>query len=407
MDFLDLFSGIGGFRLGMEMAGHNCIGHCEIDKYANKAYSKIHEIKKGEWFADDITKIKGSEIPKADVWCFGFPCQDISIAGKQRGLQGTRSGLFHKVIDLIKSQEEKNKPSVLLIENVKNLLSINDGWDFAKVLAELDEAGYDAEWQIINSSWYVPQNRERIFVVGHFRGRCTKKVFPLQGSHGEALKKIVNGAQGNRVYDSAGLACSLQAQSGGQGAKTGLYLINNPISIGFNSNKKNINTAHCLCARDYKGLANQPGNAVEVIPVLTPNRLNKRQNGRRFKEAGEPMFTLTTQDQHGVYIREATKKGYALAVPGDSINLSVPGSKTRRGRVGKEVANTLDTSCNQGTLIEGRIRRLTPLECFRLQGFRDQDYYKAKEGGISDTQLYKCMGNAVTVPVIYEIAKRL
>ena len=127
MTFLDLFSGIGGFRLAMEQAGHVCVGHCEIDTYANKSYIAMHRPRRGEWYADDITRVRAEEMPRADCWCFGFPCQDISIAGKQRGFAGQRSSLFLTVTDLIRGQEEKDRPSYLLIENVKNLLSVNRG----------------------------------------------------------------------------------------------------------------------------------------------------------------------------------------------------------------------------------------------------------------------------------------
>lgn len=350
MKFLDLFSGIGGFRLGMEMAGHECVGHCEIDKYAEKTYRAMHNPKEGEWYATDITKVRANEIPGADIWCFGFPCQDISVAGKQKGLDGERSGLFYKVIDLIKGKKEEDRPSILFIENVKNLLSVNDGWDFAKILFELDEAGFDAEWQIINSSWFVPQNRERIFIIGHLRGRSTRKVFPITGSNRQTLKQVIGGSDAQRVYDVNGLARTLKAEGGGQGAKTGLYLVN--------STKEG--NCYCIDSNYGKGTNNlNKGRRtpVAVRPVLTPERFNKRQNGRRFKEPGEPMFTLTAQDRHGVEIH-------------------------------------------------GRIRRLTPRECFRLQGFPDE-YFERARAVNSDTQLYKQAGNSVTVPVIYEIAKRL
>ena len=175
-----------------------------------------------------------------------------------------------------------------------------------------------------------------------------------------------------------------------------------------------------------------------AVPVLTPDRLNKRQNGRRFKENGEPMFTLTSQDRHGIAIREATKQGYAIAEQGDSVNVSYPTSKTRRGRVGKQVAQTLQSSeVNQGVVIDDtqgydgirtydgisptlrssrsglktieglRIRKLTPLECWRLQGFTDEQFYKAKDSGVSNSQLYKQSGNAVSVPVVDAIVKCL
>lgn len=148
MKFIDFFAGIGGFRLGLEMAGHECVGFCEYDKYAVKSYRAMHDTE-GEWFKNDVRDIRADELPRADIWCFGFPCQDISIAGKQKGMrEGTRSGLFYAVTSLIRELKEEDRPSILFIENVKNLLSINGGWDFAKVLIELDEIGYDAEWQV-------------------------------------------------------------------------------------------------------------------------------------------------------------------------------------------------------------------------------------------------------------------
>ena len=142
MTFLDLCSGIGGFRLGLETAGHKCIGYCEYDKFARVSYEAMYDTE-GEWKAHDVTKLKPEDVPYADIWCFGFPCQDISVAGKQRGLVGKRSGIYYNIIDLLKGKEESAKPSYLLVENVKNLLSINAGFDFASVLSEMDEAGYD------------------------------------------------------------------------------------------------------------------------------------------------------------------------------------------------------------------------------------------------------------------------
>lgn len=150
MTFLDLCSGIGGFRLGLETAGHKCIGYCEYDKFARASYEAMYDTE-GEWKAHDVTKLKPEDVPYADIWCFGFPCQDISVAGKQRGLVGKRSGIYYNIIDLLKGKEESAKPSYLLVENVKNLLSINAGFDFASVLSEMDEAGYDCRWQVLNS----------------------------------------------------------------------------------------------------------------------------------------------------------------------------------------------------------------------------------------------------------------
>lgn len=195
----------------------------------------------------------------------------------------------------------------------------------------------------------------------------------------------------------------------------------NPSGKGMNGNVYDSNGLNPTLTTN-KG----EGNKI-AIPVLTPDRAEKRQNGRRFKEDGEPMSTLTGQDRHGVAIKvkEATKQGYSECRVGvDAVNLSVPGSKTRRGRVGKEIANTLDTSCNQGIFVQVSeelvvyavwyekyqcyiaIRKLTPKECFRLQGWSD-DYFEKAEFVNSDSQLYKQAGNGVTVSVIKAIAEKL
>ena len=418
MKFIDFFVGIGGFRRGMELAGHECVGFCEFDKFATASYISMHllteeqrktlkdipikkrqkeilkeEYRNGEWYANDIRRVYAGDIPKADCWCFGFPCQDISVAGKQAGFQGNRSSLFFRVMYLVGKLKEEDKPTYLFIENVKNLLSVNGGWDFARLLIEMDRAGYDAEWQVLNSKDFgVPQNRERCFIVGHLRDRGSVEVFPIEGTGREnsvSLKLFgcINGrnSQRERGYDSGGLSPTISTVPGG-------------------------NTEPKI-----------------AIPVLTPDRAEKRQNGRSFKDDGEPMFTLTGQDRHGVAIKvkEATKQGYAECRVGvDTVNLSVPGSKTRRGRVGKEIANTLDTSCNQGIFVQVSeelvvhavwyekyqcyiaIRKLTPKEYFRLQGWSD-DYFEKAQFVNSDSQLYKQAGNGVTVSVIEVIARKI
>lgn len=126
MKFLDFFSGIGGFHSGLELAGMECVGWCEFDKFAQASYKAMYDTD-NLWFGSDVTKVKGKDLPKADLWAFGFPCQDISIAGKQEGIkEGTRSGLFYEIMRLLDECEE-NKPKWLVCENVKNLLSIDGG----------------------------------------------------------------------------------------------------------------------------------------------------------------------------------------------------------------------------------------------------------------------------------------
>ena len=466
MKFIDLFAGIGGFRRGMELAGHECVGFCEFDKFATASYTSMHlltleqrerlnkmplkqrqkeilkeEYRNGEWYANDIRRVYAGDIPRADCWCFGFPCQDISVAGKQLGFQGNRSSLFFRVMYLIGQLEEENRPTYLFVENVKNLLSVNGGWDFARLLIEMERGGYDAEWQVLNSKDFgVPQNRERCFIIGHLRGRSTAKVFPVERTDGENSIQIIDHKDGYRkntqVFAPDGITETLDTgQGGGRGHHVAL-----PCFIDLcNSGTETTSIARCLQARYQKGCGTYKAqNSGIAIPVLTPDRAEKRQNGRRFKEDGEPMFTLTGQDRHGVAIEpigvidsqgikvaEATKQGYSECRVGiDNVNLSVPGSKTRRGRVGRDVANTLDTSCNQGIFVQVSeeltiyavwyekyqcyiaIRKLTPKECFRLQGWTD-DYFEKAEFVNSDSQLYKQAGNGVTVNVIRAIAEKL
>ena len=491
MKFIDFFAGIGGFRRGMELAGHECVGFCEFDKFATASYISMHllteeqrktledipikkrqkeilkeEYRNGEWYANDIRRVYAGDIPKADCWCFGFPCQDISVAGKQAGFQGNRSSLFFRVMYLVGQLKEEDKPTYLFIENVKNLLSVNGGWDFARLLIEMDRAGYDAEWQVLNSKDFgVPQNRERCFIIGHLRGRSTSKVFPVEGTDGKNSVSLnlfgcLNGrnSQRDRVYSDNGLAPTISTKPEGN-TEPKVSILFDTSYIGQDGKARIYeNICPTLTSRDYKeprsvgvvcnvnpsgkgmngnvydstGLSptlttnKGEGNKI-VIPVLTPDRIEKRQNGRRFKENGEPMFTLTGQDRHGIAIevKEATKQGYAECRVGvDTVNLSVPGSKTRRGRVGKEIANTLDTSCNQGIFVQVSeelvvyavwyekyqcyiaIRKLTPKECFRLQGWSD-DYFEKAQFVNSDSQLYKQAGNGVTVSVIKAIAEKM
>ncbi len=407
MKFLDLFAGIGGFRLGMESAGHECIGFCEIDKFARTSYKAIHDTT-GEVEMHDITTISDEfirGIGSVDVICGGFPCQAFSIAGKRKGFEDTRGTLFFEIARFASIL----RPRYLFLENVKGLLNHEGGATFETILRALDELGYDVEWQVLNSKDYVPQNRERVFIIGHLRGERTRKVFPFK-KNDRTFTKL----QGQQIYANT-LTTRIEAQG------TGTYVVERE------QHEEKI-----------------------AIPVLTPDRLEKRQNGRRFKENVEEMFTLTAQDRHGVLqvgntvktdsfggnphrgrvynpdgispclncmqggglepkilVKEATSKGYAEALPGDSVNIIHPNSNTRRGRVGKGIANTLLTGEEQAVITNNfRIRKLTPRECWRLQGFPDWAFDKAKEVN-SDSQLYKQAGNSVTVPVIADIASRL
>lgn len=376
LTFLDFFSGVGGFRHGLELAGMKCIGFCEKDKFARKSYEAMYDTK-GEWFHDDITTIDPTRLPKADLWCAGSPCQNVSIAGKRAGLYGERSGLFFTFVELIKSQKEEDKPEWVLLENVKGLLSSGGGRDYLDYLSILDESGYDLEWQVFNSKDYgVPQNRERIYTIGHLRRKGRRQVLPISRESSSHLKQIVGGMQSYRVYDPSGIATTLVGEGGGLGAKTGLYLIDQSLT-----EPKLTEEARCLTARYTAGATKRTAmnsGVLEVQPILT----------------------------QGIKVRNGTKQGYQLAVVGDSVDLSYPSSLTRRARVGRGIAHNLSCSCQMGAVVwKGRvvkIRRLTPKECFRLQGFSDDLFEKAKAVN-SDAQLYKQAGNGVTVPVVYAI----
>ena len=369
MKFLDLFAGIGGFRLGMESAGHECVGFCEIDKFARKSYKAIHDTK-GEIELHDITTVSDESIRRigrVDAICGGFPCQAFSIAGNRRGFEDTRGSLFFEIARFASIL----RPRYLFLENVKGLLNHENGITFETIISTLDELGYDVEWQVLNSKDFgVPQNRERVFIIGHLRGECTRRVFPFKSNGAEV--DIQNEQSTNTLT-----ARYAAAQSNGS------YIIE--------GEQKAIKLKKCRRA----------GQEVEII---------QRNHGYNKGNKHEIAPTLTSNsyyENNFLKIREATAQGNAEAEIGGSVNLAHPNSKTRRGRIGKGQANTLLTGESQGVVTSDfRIRKLTPRECWRLQGFPDWAFDKAQEVN-SNSQLYKQAGNSVTVSVIAAIAKEL
>ena len=342
-----MFSGIGGFEMGLLMSEKEVqfVGYSEVDKYAIEVFEKQF---KGIKNYGNATTIDETKLPNFDLLVGGFPCQAFSVAGKLRGFDDSRGTLFFDVARILKHKNPKH----FILENVRGLLSHDNGRTMQTILKVLTDIGYMVQWEVLNSKNYgFPQNRERVYIVGHLRGSSRPQIFPIGESQKVSDKSREEKRKGSsevsstitsnykrgvhamgeqyimepkeltkdismayRVYDSNGLSTTLKAVGGGVGAKTGLY---------------------------------------QVKACLTPDRKEKRQNGRRFKDNEEPMFTLTGQDKHGV-------------------------------------------------MINSQIRRLTPTECERLQGFPD-----GWTDGISDTQRYKCLGNAVTTNVVCEIAKRL
>ena len=185
MRFFDFFAGIGGFRLGMEMAGHECVGHCEIDKYAHKSYVAMHQPKESEVFFKDVRTIEPEHMPECECYCFGFPCQAFSISGKRRGFDDARGTLFFEVMRIAKER----KPQILFAENVAGLLNHEGGVTFGVILSTMAELGYSCEWQVLNSKDFgVPQHRQRVFIIGHLGGIGGRTVFPITEDRGTAAE---------------------------------------------------------------------------------------------------------------------------------------------------------------------------------------------------------------------------
>lgn len=418
MRVFSTFTGIGGFELGIDNAAKllnkkvEHVGYSEIDKYAISVFEKHYE---GVKNYGDITKINAEELPDFDCLVGGFPCQAFSIAGRRAGFNDTRGTLFFDLARILQAK----RPPLFVFENVKGLLNHDSGRTFSTIITTIDELGYDCQWQVLNSKNFgVPQNRERIIIVGHLRGSTRPQVFPIRRGNEETAN----------TASSKGQIVDLTRRE----------------PNGFRLRKDG--RAGTLDANYYKGLANQerPGVLVGTL------RTHKDGNGfREMKSGVSPTIPARAREdgsgQPVVYVPEATKKGYAEATIGGSINLNQPNSKTRRGRVGKGIANTITANGMQqytvqavqtpdranksqngrqikpdtepahtltatdrhGVMLGGVIRRLTPMECERLQAFPDNWTAEGINGPISDTQRYKMCGNAVTTNVIQAVFERI
>ena len=354
--FFDMFAGIGGFRSGLEAAGgFKCVGHCEIDKHANKAYNAIYN-PQGEYYCDDARTINPKTMPDFDLLCAGFPCQAFSVAGRRLGFLDMRGTLVFEVARIV----EERRPPFILLENVLGLLSHDKSRTLETIFSVFVEMGYHLEWCVHNSKHFgVPQDRRRVYIVGFLEQGCAGQVFPLKLGDAKNLEQIIPGPQGQRTYQTDGVAPTQCSSSGGWGGKTGLFFID------MNIDPVITDVARCITARQDSGVSNRRGEHSAVLveddeprAVITPGRKTVRQKGRRIKEPNEPMFTITVQDRHGVWHR-------------------------------------------------GRIRKLMPIECWRLQGFTDEQFNRVEATGLKDTHLYKMAGNAVSVPVITSIGDRL
>lgn len=366
----DMFSGCGGFRAAAEKIEFKTSAYCEIDKWAKKFYDNAFNTENERYFSD-AAKIIPGELPDFDLLTAGFPCQSFSIAGKRQGFKDTRGTMFFEVARILNDK----RPRYFLLENVKGLLSHDDGKTFQTILKILTDIGiYSIEWALLNSKYFgVPQNRERIFIVGYPREFGIGKIFPIERTD---------------------------------------KLHNDPEEI----EEKIHNTASTLKARDY---ASWNGNFIYQLPR------GNNQGGIK-KEC--PAITKNSWEYNNFVVWD----DYNRAVRKDNIMGTLTGncgsSADRNGfkigtlrthNDGKGFREIKDGNCpaipararedgsRQPVICDiENVRRLTPLECFRLQGFDDEIFYRGSKD-ISNAQLYKLAGNSVTVNVVYEIFKRI
>ena len=428
LKFIDMFAGIGGFHSGLEQAGMQCVGWIEIDKFARKSYLAIHNAH-DLWTAEDITKVKGDELPHADLWSFGSPCQDLSIAGKIKGLDGERSGLFYEVMRLIDEREEsgKGKPQWLLFANVKGALSSRGGQDFLEILYQVAERGYHIEWRVYNSKNYgVPQNRERVYLVGHLGEKPRYEILPKARNGGKGIKKLdglgrtmqnygvnevdgisqtltTNGGgigqttglygqdipknkhsekvfQGYRVFETDGVSCTLSSAHGGLGVNTGLY----GVDVPNENRKKKISQAYRVLETDGVSvtLASGGGGLGAKTGLYGIDVINREDCKHQWQQIHNPKGHV------GALMATQWKAPPRVFKP-------VEVDETMYPNVCKLKNNRVIT-----------VRKLTPRECFRLQGFADEQFDRIPTE-ISDTQRYRQAGNSVTVPLVKEIGESI
>lgn len=425
MRVIELFAGVGSQTQALKNLGikHEVIGISEIDKYAINSYEQLHGTVNN---FGDISKI--DILPTADLWTYSFPCQDISIAGKQSGFDkegNTRSGLLWEVERLLKVSE---KPKYLLMENVKNLVSKKFKPGFNKWCECLEEMGYKNYYHVLNAKDYgIPQNRERVFMIS-ILGEHKPYIFPEKQELKTRLKDLLESEVEEKYYLSERILKG--------------FIKTNLKNMGFKFNPVKVeeaNIGHCITSgnndRATDNFIIQVGNIKEStwknpqvgriysVEGISPT-LNICSGGGhepKIIELGESkyqsskvhdcngIFSTLTAGTHGYssgyIVQEATKKGYAEATEGDSLNLKYPGYKTRRGRVGKQISQTILTDGEIGVVDNCKIRKLTPKECWRLMGWKDEQFEKMQ--GISNTQLYKQAGNGIVVNVLEAILKNL
>ncbi|WP_297445581.1 DNA (cytosine-5-)-methyltransferase [Desulfurobacterium sp.] len=403
--FFDLFAGMGGFRVGLEAEGYRCIGFCEIDPKVRSFYKAVYGTE-GEFEWDDVRTIPIEEMPDFEVLTAGIPCQPFSTAGKRRGLKDERAyPLWNSMFRII----ERKRPTVCIFENVKGLFSADRGWAFAYLLYKMAELGYDGEWTVFNSKAFgVPQNRERVYLVFYIRGKSRGKVFPFSEEdkvyYIPPAKKSKGTGESPIVYDPFNQNFKKEqiVNTLRTNFTNGNSWIVKPKKVG------NIYPSNGQAGDIYDGTGISPclvggcgtdghwgGNVPKVVANTVPSG---HRAGNVYSIYG---IAPTVMENHGKIISVALvngsrSQGYRVFSPeGIGITLVASSSGEKAG---------LYAFGNKDNI---KIRKLTPLECFRLQGFPDWVYYKGKEAGFSNSLMYKMAGNAVTVQIPQSIARKL
>jgi len=379
MKFYDLFAGIGGFRVGMEKNGHECVGSCEIDKYARQVYAKNfgHEPEQR-----DVRELDPKDIPDFDCLCAGFPCQAFSLAGKRRGFEDTRGTLFFEIARIAREKQ----PSLLFLENVKGLLSHDKGETFRVILETLDELGYWYEWQVINSKYFVPQNRERVFIIGHLRGSSSREVLPLRED------SEVNAESYGETSDVKDRHTGAITANYWKGYGAGRTMIAEPKSKHVNITKHNASRVYSKDGIAPSVMAGEgTGTRIKIAEPKLKVLKNSNDDSYRIYSTDGVARSLRANSgglgsKTGVY---AEKK--ITMIMNANTNSNMKNRVQMRDKTWTLTGNSGDFSIWDNY----RIRKLTPTECERLQGFPD-----GWTKGVSDTQRYKMLGNAVTTNVV-------
>ena len=390
----EAFAGVGSQRMALKNLNidHEVVGICEIDKFALKSYEAIH----GDCpNFGNISKVDVSDLPDMDLFTYSFPCQDLSIAGKRKGLgEGTRSGLLYECEKII----EAKKPKYLLLENVKNLVGKKFKNDFNEWLNYLESLGYKNYWKVLNAKDYrVPQNRERVFVVS-ILGEHKPYKFPEPIKLDRCIKDILEDEVDERFYMNKPFKLVDKGRIKAEFT-----------DINFEQTKRIHGTDSY-----FQALAAQDRGINNILVKAELTCYNNNQVNRVLGSEGVCSTLDTMQGGHRepkVLIPQATKKGYIEMDLGGVCDLTYPNSKTRIGRVQENgmICPTITATKQEIVRVEDfyRVRKLTPLECWRLMSFSDEDYYKAKNAGISNSQLYKQAGNSIVVKVLEGIFENL